>query len=113
VTLTGTNVAGNAVNLTTFTNASGIYDFTGLPSRRRQRLHGRQDAAAGLHRQPQTVGTVGGSNDGALPPGGFDAIDTVALAAGQSGVGLQLPAKCCVQPGRLRLFRRQRQRHSG
>ena len=30
---------------------------------------------------------MGGSGDGALPPSGFDAIDTVALAAGQSGVG--------------------------
>lgn len=81
VILTGTDDRGNAVSLTTFTDASGCYTFVGLRpgtySISKVTPNGYNDGAP-------HVGTVNGVEEGSA---GVDSIMDVTLAAGDVGVG--------------------------
>lgn len=82
ITLTGTDDLGNAVSLTTTTDAAGAYAFTNL----------RPGTYALAEAQPaewtdgaDIVGKVGGTTRGTLA--GNDHIGGIVLAAGESGSG--------------------------
>jgi len=79
MTLTGTDVNGNQITLTTQTDANGFYSFTGLAV-------GSYSISAG-HSQfnygPSDVGTVNGNSDGTA---GYGCITGITLGAGDQGI---------------------------
>jgi hypothetical protein len=82
VTLTGTDDLGQSVSVSTTTDPSGNYQFTGLRP-------GNYSLTATtpplLTPGGATAGTVGGNPDGVATSG--TEIDQIALGAGQSGIG--------------------------
>ena len=80
VILTGTDDRGNAVSLTTYTDASGTYTFTGL---RPGTYSISKVTPGGYNDRAQHVGTVDGVEEGSA---GVDSIMDVTLAAGDVGV---------------------------
>jgi SdrD B-like protein len=79
ITLTGTDINGNQVTLTTQTDANGYYSFTGLAA-------GTYSISA-AHSQyqygPSDVGTVNGNTDGTA---GYGCITGITLGANDQGV---------------------------
>jgi hypothetical protein len=83
VTLSGTDSQGNAVNLTTTTDANGNFSFTNL-----------NPGTYSIIEQPplnnivvgETLGTVNGVGDGTMDQGNSQ-FTNVTLASGQSAVG--------------------------
>jgi len=73
ITLTGTDDRGNAVNLTTTTNAAGYYEFANL---RPGSYTVNETQPAGFADGKDTAGTTGGT-------AGNDVINAIPLAAGQ------------------------------
>jgi hypothetical protein len=82
VTLTGTDVNGNAINLTATTDANGFYIFTNLAAGNYQLT---RTAPAGFDNAGTDVGTVGGSTDGVGSADG-NSIGQIVLKAGDNGV---------------------------
>jgi hypothetical protein len=80
VTLTGTDSQGNPVQLTTTTNASGLYSFTGLPAG----TYTISQPATGFTPEVSNVGTVNGVTNGTVGPGG--ALTQIGLQAGNHGI---------------------------
>ena len=79
VTLTGTDDLGQAVTLVTYTDAAGVYSFTGLrPSPAGYRI--TESQPSGWVDGRDSLGTVGGVYVGAA---GNDVLSGVVLAAGQ------------------------------
>jgi hypothetical protein len=82
ITLTGTDDLGASVSLTTTTNSSGAYGFTGL---RPGKYTVTETQPNGYLQGKNSVGTVNGVTDGTLGPG-TDVLSTVILAQADSGI---------------------------
>ena len=80
VILTGTDDRGNSVSLTTYTDAAGVYTFTGL---RPGTYTISKVTPDGYNSRAPHVGTVDGTENGSA---GVDSIMDVTLAAGDVGV---------------------------
>ncbi len=79
ITLTGTDVNGNEITLTTQTDANGYYSFAGLTSGTYSLSVGPSQFMAG----PSNVGTVNGATDGTA---GYGCITGITLGAGNQGI---------------------------
>jgi hypothetical protein len=82
VTLTGVDKNGGTVSQTLTTAADGTYQFTGLSAG----TYSISVTAGSLMQGPVSVGTVGGSPDGAVGTDGMS-VDTIVLSDGNQGVG--------------------------
>jgi hypothetical protein len=80
LTLTGTNDLGQAVTLTTTSNATGQYSFTGL---RPGTYAVRETPPPNYAIESTNVGTVNGAPDGTAD---FGVISSITLHAGDSGI---------------------------
>jgi len=82
-TLTGTDINGNAVNLTTTTATDGSYSFTNL-------LPGTytitETRPSGFIDDTPNIGTVNGTADGSVSLAAPNSISGIVLGAGQNGV---------------------------
>ncbi len=91
VTLSGTDLYGNAISATARTNGSGIYTFTGLPFSNSSGYAVSVSPPSGDVAGAATVGTVSGSYDGTAitGPEGVDGI-VMASASQTTGTGYNL-----------------------
>jgi large repetitive protein len=92
VTLTGTDIAGNAVNVSAVTNASGVYTFTGLRQSNATGYTLTETQPAGFLDGRETAGTSGGTVNNAAVS---QTITGIVLASNANATGYhfgELPA---------------------
>jgi hypothetical protein len=82
IALTGTDIAGLAVNLTANTDANGVFSFTGLQPSNAAGYTMTERVPAGIPAINVTPGTLGGTNSGDFTRTIVKSINVIAGAAG-------------------------------